>query len=103
MTPARALVLASVLLLVGLLAYRSADLYLAGSAGDVQVGRAYASRALRGRPFTREAYESVAQEEGTPPRWLSTADLMLLDGHETARRYPALVFPDGLVQLLPSG
>src|SRR5262245_2480256 len=103
MTPARGLVLASVALLVGLLAYRAAALYLAGSAGDVQVGFVYDSRALRGRGFLREAYQSVAQEEGIPHRWLSTADLLLLDGHETARRYPALVFPDGLVQQLPSG
>jgi hypothetical protein len=103
MTPAHGLLLAVAALAVALPLYRASQLDLAESARDVQVGLVYDSQALERQGFIRDAYESVAQEEGIPHRWLSTADLMLLDGQQTARRYLALVFPDGLVQKLPSG
>ena len=35
--------------------------------------------------------------------WVSTTDLLLRSGAETARRFVALVFPDGLAQQLPTG
>jgi peptidoglycan/xylan/chitin deacetylase (PgdA/CDA1 family) len=103
MTPARGALLAVAALVVALPLYRVAQLYRAEHASDVQVGLVYDSGALARSGFIRDAYESVAQEEGIPHRWLSTADLMLLDVRQTARRYLALVFPDGLVQNLPSG
>jgi peptidoglycan/xylan/chitin deacetylase (PgdA/CDA1 family) len=103
MTPARRVWLAVAALAVALPLYRTSQLYLAERARDVEVGLVYEPSALGRQRFIRDAYESVAQEEGIPHRWISTADLMLLDGRQIARRYLALVFPDGLVQSLPSG
>ena len=55
------------------------------------------------RAYIRDAYESVLEEEGIPHVWVSTTDLLLRSGAETARRFVALVFPDGLAQQLPTG
>ena len=89
--------------LVALAAARGVQLFLGGPDESVQVGFVYDAKAPAERAFIRDAYESVLEEEGIPHRWVSTTDLLLRDGAETARRFVALVFPDGLAQQLPTG
>ncbi len=103
MTIKRVRLAAIVVLLLALPLYRAVQLFSGGTGANAQVGLVYDARAPARQGFVRDAYESVLQEEGIPHDWITLSDLMLLDGRETARRFQALIFPDGLAQQMPSG
>lgn len=98
-----ALWIAFLTLLVAIPLYRATQLYSGGARPVLQVGLVYDSAALGRNGFIREAYQSVLEEEGIPHAWVPLADFVLLEGAEAARRFRALVFPDGLVQQMPTG
>jgi peptidoglycan/xylan/chitin deacetylase (PgdA/CDA1 family) len=89
--------------LVALAAGRGVKLFLTGTGGRVEVGVVYDPKTPAAQSFIRDAYESVLTEEGIPHLWVSAGDILLRSGAETARRFAALVFPDGLAQQLPTG
>jgi len=80
---------------------RAIQLFLAGSGSSLLVGMVFEPSALPDLAYIRDAYTSVLQEEGIPHEWVSTRELSLLSGSDAARRYRALVFPDGLAQSMP--
>jgi hypothetical protein len=83
-------------------AWRVADLRGSFSKPMTAVGLVFDPATIGDERFVRDAYESVLQEEGIPYRWISTRDILLIDGGDLARRYEALIFPDGLIQQMPS-
>jgi hypothetical protein len=99
----RWIVLGVVGVLAAVAAFRGAQLFVTGSSTSVQVGLVYDAATPAERTFIRDAYQSVLEEEGVPHEWVSTSDILLRDGAETARRYVALIFPDGVAQQLPTG
>jgi hypothetical protein len=99
----RWITLAIVAALCTLAAARGIQLFRDGPDASVQIGLVYDASTPPERAFIRHAYESVLEEEGIPHRWISTTDLLLRSGAETARGVVALVFPDGLAQQLPTG
>ncbi|MDQ4057640.1 MAG: hypothetical protein M3124_00785, partial [Actinomycetota bacterium] len=80
---------------------RVADLYGGSLERDLRVGLVFDPTTLADESFIRDAYDSVLEEEGIAHSWISTRDLVLLDGGELARRFETLIFPDGLVQQMP--
>jgi peptidoglycan/xylan/chitin deacetylase (PgdA/CDA1 family) len=99
----RWIVLGVVGVLVAVAAARGTQLFVAGTGALVQVGVVYDPKTPAAQMFIRDAYESVLTEEGVPHRWVSTADILLRSGAETARQFVALIFPDGLAQRIPTG
>jgi peptidoglycan/xylan/chitin deacetylase (PgdA/CDA1 family) len=95
------LALAGVLLAVP--AYRVTQLHSGGTEPVERIAFVYDPAALGRAGFVRDAYAAVLQEEGIPHEWLPAADFVLLEGRETARRFRAVVFPDGLVQGVGTG
>jgi hypothetical protein len=83
-------------------AWRVADLRESFSKPTTTVGLVFDPATVRDQGFVRDAYEAVLQEEGIPHRWISTRDLLLIKGGDLAKRYEALIFPDGLIQQMPS-
>ncbi|MGH2827064.1 MAG: polysaccharide deacetylase family protein, partial [Actinomycetota bacterium] len=81
---------------------RVADLYGGSLERDLRVGLVFDPTTLADESFIRDAYDSVLEEEGIARSWISTRDLLLLDGGELARRFETLIFPDGLVQQMPA-
>jgi len=81
---------------------RAVQVSTLASGSKEEVGLVYDPSALPDQQFIRDAWDSVLREEGIPFAWISTRDLLLLDGGALARRYPALVFPDGLDQRMPT-
>jgi hypothetical protein len=81
---------------------RVADLYGGSLERDLRVGLVFDPTTLGDESFIRDAYDSVLEEEGIAHSWISTRDLLLLDGGELARRFETLIFPDGLVQQMPA-
>lgn len=81
---------------------RVADLYGGSLERDLRVGLVFDPTTLADESFIRDAYDSVLEEEGIAHSWISTRDLVLLDGGELARRFETLIFPDGLVQQMPA-
>ena len=80
---------------------RVADLYGGSRDHDLSVGLVFDPSTLADDSFIKDAYDSVLEEEGIAHAWISTRDLLLLDGGELARRFETLIFPDGLVQQMP--
>jgi peptidoglycan/xylan/chitin deacetylase (PgdA/CDA1 family) len=99
----RWIVLGVVGVLAVLAAGRAAQLFVAGTGALVQVGVVYDPKTPAAQMFIRDAYESVLTEEGIPHRWISTADMLLHSGAESARQFVALIFPDGLARQIPTG
>ena len=81
---------------------RVADLYGGSLERDLRVGLVFDPSTLSDESFIRDAYDSVLEEEGIARSWISTRDLLLLDGSELARRFETLIFPDGLVKQMPA-
>ena len=81
---------------------RVADLYGGSLERELRVGLVFDPSTLADESFIKDAYDSVLEEEGIARTWISTRDLLLLDGGELARRFETLIFPDGLVQQMPA-
>ncbi|MGH2819189.1 MAG: hypothetical protein ACRDJ5_00900 [Actinomycetota bacterium] len=81
---------------------RAAGLYGGVARPETKVGLVYDPATLGEHTAVRDAYGSVMQEEGIPHRWISTRDVLLIDGRELAHRFEALIFPDALAQRMPA-
>src|SRR3972149_4610076 len=75
---------------------RAGQLYLEGAGAPLRVGIVYDPSSLPELRYVRDAYESVFREEGIPHAWVSTRELSLLSGFNTADRCRSRFFPVSL-------
>lgn len=90
------------MLLLAVSAWRAADLRGELSDPHTAVGLLFDPATLDSNRGIHAAYEAVLDEEGIPHSWISTRDLLLLEGDDLAGRFEALIFPDALVQAMPA-
>lgn len=81
---------------LAVIAWRASILYRVQDAPDVTVAIIIDPGEAASHPDRILAWDSYFVDQDIPHVWVSQPDLGLLDSHGLARRYAAIIFPDGL-------